>query len=912
MAIRVEVLASSGDPAGAEAAQRAQRAIERLRADAAVFLIPVESAEDAARLEMRGSPTVRVRGLDLDEAPPPLGLAPRRYRDGAAEDAAPPVWLLEAALVSALRPRRVLILSAEASAAALAGALFGLVERSGAEVVAACLEPGLPCAGARAALAELGLAPPPVVPLEEVALERVEAVILLGAVAPPEPVRLATRCLLAWPGVDAAPEAPLEALRACRDALLRRLRAVVGRAAPRALGVAPRGATRSAQAERAAELRVRQAWAAQAAFGEGSASARLEVEALEAECAALEARAQEDGAPLPMERLRWAYRLERLDEALLWLLLAAGQRGSGPALTLGQCAHLLGGVASTGAVVAALSASGALARGGLVVVRGEGGLLMREASLAPHIAAWLTTGRRLMTPEVARFGEALGPRWSLGDVEVPQVYSALLLPLVRSFLAAPGGPPEDAGPGGLGMPRGAAVVVRGSVGSGRTFALRAVAGSAGCGMLVLDGDRLATAPRGEGVGALEQALAEAEAFGEVVVLRQADYALMEPGVRAALRRGVEGRRVILFLCADASTQTTESIQEVVWLEVGHPGYVAAVEPLWRAHVPPWSLEPPEEELEPLARYASLTPGQIRNAAQLTAHLQEGGAALRGAAADYAARAQLHRGLGQLASAEESRARREDLILPPDVADQVDEIVAAVANRQRVLQQWRLRERLRRGLAITCLFDGDPGTGKTLSAEVIASEVGLRLMRVNISSIVDKYIGETEKNLTKLFDRARPDLHLLMFDEADSLFSKRSSKIERSTDRYSNMDINVLLQLIERFEGVAVLTTNLKAGIDPAFERRISFKVHFPMPDEDARRQIWQRLFPEAWVPTSEAIDYDYLATFELAGGAIKNAVLRAAYKAARQNVPLSTDTLVEAAIEEVRAAGHLVRDAGMY
>jgi SpoVK/Ycf46/Vps4 family AAA+-type ATPase len=240
-------------------------------------------------------------------------------------------------------------------------------------------------------------------------------------------------------------------------------------------------------------------------------------------------------------------------------------------------------------------------------------------------------------------------------------------------------------------------------------------------------------------------------------------------------------------------------------------------------------------------------------------------------------------------------------------ERVQEILAAVRNRHQVLHRWKLRQRLKKGLSITCLFDGEPGTGKTLTAEVLACELGMHLMRVNTATVIDKYIGETEKNLERLFGSIKPEEHLLLFDEADSLFARRSQKMERSTDRYSNMDINVLLQLIERFDGVAVLTTNLKKSIDPAFERRISYKVHFPMPQEAERQQIWRTLLPEENIPTNEPIEYAYLATLEMSGGEIKNAVLRAAYRAAQLGQGFDTDLIMESALAEARASGRLVR-----
>jgi SpoVK/Ycf46/Vps4 family AAA+-type ATPase len=205
-----------------------------------------------------------------------------------------------------------------------------------------------------------------------------------------------------------------------------------------------------------------------------------------------------------------------------------------------------------------------------------------------------------------------------------------------------------------------------------------------------------------------------------------------------------------------------------------------------------------------------------------------------------------------------------------------------------------------------MFDGEPGTGKTLSAEVIAAELGLSLMRVNVANVVSKYIGETEKNLTRVFAEARGAQSILLFDEADSLFSKRV-EVKQANDRFANMEVNVLLQLIERYDGLVLLTTNLKTSLDNALERRLSFKINFPFPDATMRATIWRSMLPSS-APMADDIDFEALAqSFELSGGSIKNAVLRAAYRAAATHVPLDMDLFEEAAKRECQAAGKLFR-----
>jgi SpoVK/Ycf46/Vps4 family AAA+-type ATPase len=179
----------------------------------------------------------------------------------------------------------------------------------------------------------------------------------------------------------------------------------------------------------------------------------------------------------------------------------------------------------------------------------------------------------------------------------------------------------------------------------------------------------------------------------------------------------------------------------------------------------------------------------------------------------------------------------------------------------------------RGRAITALFDGDSGTGKTFSCEVIAAEVGLPLMRVNVSSLVDKYIGETEKNLTRVFTQAQAQGGILFFDEADALFGTRTD-VSRAQDRYANLETNLLLQLMEQFSGVVLLTTNLKKNIDQAFMRRIMFKVYFDTPEEPERERLWRTILGSS--KFADDVDFRRLAkVFELSGGSIRAALLRA-------------------------------------
>jgi SpoVK/Ycf46/Vps4 family AAA+-type ATPase len=206
--------------------------------------------------------------------------------------------------------------------------------------------------------------------------------------------------------------------------------------------------------------------------------------------------------------------------------------------------------------------------------------------------------------------------------------------------------------------------------------------------------------------------------------------------------------------------------------------------------------------------------------------------------------------------------------------------------------------------VTALFAGPSGTGKTLAAEVVAAELGLDLYVIDLATVVDKYIGETEKNLDRIFAEADRVNGVLVFDEADALFGKRSD-VSDARDRYANVEVAYLLQRMERFDGVAVMTTNLRANIDEAFLRRLDLLVDFPTPDASMRRRLWECHLPDS-LPRSEDVDLDYLAgSFELAGGNIANVALTSAHLAAANGGRVTMEHLVSATAAEYRKLGRL-------
>ena len=263
-------------------------------------------------------------------------------------------------------------------------------------------------------------------------------------------------------------------------------------------------------------------------------------------------------------------------------------------------------------------------------------------------------------------------------------------------------------------------------------------------------------------------------------------------------------------------------------------------------------------------------------------------------------------LGTLAEVSISDVPLSGVVLNKECKEQVKNILEYARHLYTVLFQWGFNRRSPYGNSLSMLFAGPPGTGKTLLANAIANELGKVLYRVDLSRIIDKFIGETEKNLGKIFDEAAKAQAIILFDEADALFAKRT-EVKSSNDRYANQEINYLLQKLESYNGITILTTNLSKSIDDAFRRRIRFIVDFPMPDVKARASLWKRMIPPEG-PIENDIHWTWLAeTFEMSGGHIRNAVLKASIAAASDNSPINMKHLAKAAIDETHAMGILLR-----
>ena len=244
----------------------------------------------------------------------------------------------------------------------------------------------------------------------------------------------------------------------------------------------------------------------------------------------------------------------------------------------------------------------------------------------------------------------------------------------------------------------------------------------------------------------------------------------------------------------------------------------------------------------------------------------------------ACRARVRLPLDALAQRLETKATWDDIVLPNEEIDLLRQVAGQVNQRTTVYGEWGFDRRMNRGLGISALFTGESGTGKTMAAEVLANELRLNLYRVDLSAVVSKYIGETEKNLRRLFDAAEEGGAILFFDEADALFGKRS-EVKDSHDRYANIEVNYLLQRIEAYLGLAILATNMRSALDTAFTRRLRFIVNFPFPSLADRRSMWRKAFPPQ--TPLDNLDFDRLARVNLTGGFVHNAAINAAFLAAQ-------------------------------
>jgi AAA+ superfamily predicted ATPase len=460
---------------------------------------------------------------------------------------------------------------------------------------------------------------------------------------------------------------------------------------------------------------------------------------------------------------------------------------------------------------------------------------------------------------------------------------------------------------------GRVIYLRGPIGAGKRAVARAASAAAQRSMLLVDVPAILAALGERASSTLPAAVREAALQDAVLVFEDFDALLVDDAAAgvalAALRRAVAEHRGPVVLLGEQRWEPSTWIPGLPALGIDVYSLAAGDRVrLWRSQVD--GQLPADSVTELAARYRLVEDDAIR-AVVAEAHSR---ADLRGSevveAVDVrgAARAIASPPLEGLARHIQPRYRWDDIVLPPDGIAQLHEICSRVRHQVTVLERWGYGRKHARRSGITALFAGAPGTGKTMAAEIVSGSLGLDLYRIDLSSVVSKYIGETEKNLERIFRAADQGDAVLLFDEADAIFGKRS-EVRDARDRYANVEVAYLLQRLENYEGLAVLTTNLRGNIDEAFIRRLDSVLEFPLPEEPERLQIWQRALPSE-APIDPAADLQFLARkFRLAGGHIRNIALTAAFLAAEDNAPIDMRHLVRATRREYQKLGKLVAEA---
>jgi hypothetical protein len=445
------------------------------------------------------------------------------------------------------------------------------------------------------------------------------------------------------------------------------------------------------------------------------------------------------------------------------------------------------------------------------------------------------------------------------------------------------------------------IIVEGASGSGRATAVAKAAG--GRDVIALDLRRL---PRGLAV--LESALValrrECRLRDAIPVLGDAEELLgpVDEGLTRVVARAIDGWKgpfVVTATVPELELAVTRTVARVRWPVPD----VATRRALWNHATGEDTI--PSEMLDGLAMRFRLGAGGIGRAVA-TARLHAGDAAPSTTHLTAGVRANIAERLGELAVRIDVAQGWNDLVLPPDLLDQVHSLIARVRHAHAVLEGWGYASKVARGGGVAALFSGPPGTGKTMVAGLIARELDLELYQVDLSRVVSKWVGETEKQLARVFEAAEAGHALLLFDEADALFARRT-EVKSSNDRFANLEVNYLLQRIESFGGLTILTTNNETAIDPALKRRLASHIAFWPPDADERARLWcSFITPQA--PFAGALDADKLAEQfpEMTGANIRNAVVAAAFLAAGEGHPMSQQHLERAGRGEYIAMGRLI------
>jgi hypothetical protein len=652
--------------------------------------------------------------------------------------------------------------------------------------------------------------------------------------------------------------------------------------------------------------------------GEGRTLADWPDEFLQAESdVAARVRATLDaGTVVPLAWLEQRLGLGSAELRLLWVLLAhelcAVARGFLRQLNTENCADP---TTDTLCLVAFgpgshADASRLLSRSSVLVSRGLIERTDTDVLAADHRKTWKVARRILalahadlsLDPELFRIaalvtgndGSAVPRGIAGGGIEIDPTARLALIAALRA---------DDA--------NGRTVIVQGARGCGRRSLMREAADECGLALIEVELSRLAT----NAVTARAQLVAlarDCRLFGRVPLLRDLDISVISTATTNKETGVPRASTDLLDLIADeldgllvlATTSQVIPGNRLRTPQIIELRSLTGVQlsRLWHRALPMLS----SDDADLFATMYPIAPALIDAAARVARAQVHGGqhqtihTHIR-----TGLRAVLDGRLAGLATRVESTQDWNALVLPPDQFDSIVELISRVRQRRTVYESWALGSQFGRGLGVSALFGGPPGTGKTMAAGLIANELSTDLYQVDMSKIVSKWLGETEKNLAALFDAAEAGHAILLFDEADALFGKRTD-VKSSNDRHANQETNFLLQRMESFRGICILTTNNDTAIDEAFRRRISLHVHFPMPDASERIRLWQTMM-RATIPVQGRLDYAGLADrYEMSGGHIRNAVLRAAFFAADAGTPVTHQHLLRAAQLEYQAMGRIM------
>jgi ATPase family associated with various cellular activities (AAA) len=504
-------------------------------------------------------------------------------------------------------------------------------------------------------------------------------------------------------------------------------------------------------------------------------------------------------------------------------------------------------------------------------------VLFRRLRPAARLVQLLAGDARQLDPQLSEVAELRG-----GDVDA--LFPEQMIARAAAALASPE----------------AMLVLQGVRGAGKRLLLQVAAARVGRKLLLIQGSALAAMPPAQARPLVRSILRECRLLDAIPVIAELDDVIVQQGERSDLPPFViqlaAEHKGAMAVTLGRDRMPRLDLRPLVQFSLEVPSLAERAQ-LWMWHVPAL----PHGDAEVLAsRFAA--PGGVIALAARAARAERGPheAPPDLPVLDLAVRNQLHDRLVRLGRKLDCPFEFKDLVADDETAAALHEIVGALRERRKVRESWGFRG----AAGVSVLFSGDPGVGKSMSATVIARQLGLAIYEIDLSRVVSKWLGETEKNLSEVFDAAEPGHVVLLFNEADSLFGKRTTDVKSSNDRYANMETNYLLQRLERFGGLAILTTNLGGAVDPAFRRRFAYDVQFTFPDPEMRAELWRRVIPK----TAEVarIDFDELGErFELSGGFIKVAAERSAFQAAAKGEPMSMDGLVVTIQRMYRERGKL-------